>query len=386
MLAILLLGMCLRIGEASNPGPNQIEPRITIGCFNPTGLMHKADTLDSLPCRGVSIWGVSETHLSKQGIAKFKQELMFRKSRFKFWPGAPAPLRSTAATALGGKQVGTGFITDVPSRSLHHSWPSESWNEARFTVNTFFVQGHWVHAAVVYGYAYRAESVEVRAMTNELMQNVTNRVGYAMRGKRIIMGDFNQLEGQLEVIENLKSMGWKEVQLLAQERHNREISKTCKSTTTKDFIWISPELVPYFDQVETKSMYSDHLTLCAHFKPFGPPSKIYLWRKPKPFDWKENDYCIPDGSFHNNLGNTADSIIKNIAETFENRINDTLIQNGKRRLPHQQRGRSHTTEVVELAEHNCPNKPSRNGERVPHLMDIRCSINSGSHKFVVCRT
>lgn len=365
MLAILLLGMCLRIGEASNPGPNQIEPRITIGCFNPTGLMHKADTLDSLPCRGVSIWGVSETHLSKQGIAKFKQELMFRKSRFKFWPGAPAPLRSTAATALGGKQVGTGFITDVPSRSLHHSWPSESWNEARFTVNTFFVQGHWVHAAVVYGYAYRAESVEVRAMTNELMQNVTNRVGYAMRGKRIIMGDFNQLEGQLEVIENLKSMGWKEVQLLAQERHNREISKTCKSTTTKDFIWISPELVPYFDQVETKSMYSDHLTLCAHFKPFGPPSKIYLWRKPKPFDWKENDYCIPDGSFHNNLGNTADSIIKNIAETFENRINDTLIQNGKRRLPHQQRGRSHTTEVVELAEHNCPNKPSRNGERVP---------------------
>ena len=365
MIAILLMGMCLRIGEASNPGPNQIEPRITIGCFNPTGLLHKADTLQSLPGQGVSIWGVSETHLSKQGIAKFKQELLFRKSRFKFWAGAPAPLRSTSVTAVGGKQVGTGFISDVPSRGVHHSWPQETWNEARFTVNTFFVQGHWIHAAVVYGYAYRAESVEVRALTNELMQHVTNRVGYAMRGKRVIMGDFNQLEGQLDAIENLKSMGWKEVQLLAHERFDREISKTCKSTTTKDFIWISPELVPFFDQVETKSMYPDHLTLCAHFKPFGPPLKLFLWRKPKPFDWKENDLCCSDGSFQINLADTADTIIKTIADQFEDRLNQTLVDNGKRGLPHQQRGRSHTTEVIELPEHNCPIKPSRNGERNP---------------------
>ena len=365
MRAILLMGMCLRIGEASHPVPKQFESRITIGCFNPTGLLHKADTLDSLPHQGVSIWGVSETHLSKQGIAKFKQELSFRKSRFKFWPGAPAPLRSTAATALGGKQVGTGFITDVPSRSLHHSWPQESWNEARFTMNTFFVQGHWVHAAVVYGYAYRAESVEVRAMTDELMQHVVDRIGYAMKGKRIIMGDFNQLEGQLSTIECLKSMGWKEVQLLANERHNREISKTCKSTTTKDYIWISPELVPYFAEVETKSMYSDHLTLCAHFRPFGPPSKVYLWRKPKPFDWKQNDLHLPENNFRTNLDETSDKIIKDIAKEFEDRIHDTMVQKAKGNLPHQQRGRSQTTEVVEFLEHNCPIKPSRSGEKKP---------------------
>ena len=365
MIAILLMGMCLRIGEASNPGPSQTESRITIGCFNPTGLLHKADTLDSLPHQGVSIWGVSETHLSKQGIAKFKQELLFRKSRFKFWPGAPAPLRSTAATALGGKQVGTGFISDVPSRCLHQSWSPESWNEARFTLNTFFVQGHWVHAAVVYGYAYRAESVEVRAMTDELMQQVTNRIGYAMKGKRIIMGDFNQLEGQLSTIESLKSMGWKEVQMLAFERYNREISKTCKSTTTKDFIWISPELVPFFEEVETKSMYSDHLTLCAHFKSFGPPSKVYLWRKPKSFNWKQHDIHLPDEQYRTNLEDTSDTVMKNIAEVFENRIHKELVRSQKGTLPHQQRGRSRTTDVVELVEHNCPIKSSRSGERNP---------------------
>ena len=365
MIAILLMGMCLRIGEASNPGPSQTESRITIGCFNPTGLLHKADTLDSLPHQGVSIWGVSETHLSKQGIAKFKQELLFRKSRFKFWPGAPAPLRSTAATALGGKQVGAGFISDVPSRCLHQSWSPESWNEARFTLNTFFVQGHWVHAAVVYGYAYRAESVEVRAMTDELMQQVTNRIGYAMKGKRIIMGDFNQLEGQLSTIESLKSMGWKEVQMLAFERYNREISKTCKSTTTKDFIWISPELVPFFEEVETKSMYSDHLTLCAHFKSFGPPSKVYLWRKPKAFNWKQHDIHLPDEQYRTNLEDTSDTVMKNIAEVFENRIHKELVRSQKGTLPHQQRGRSRTTDVVELVEHNCPIKSSRSGERNP---------------------
>lgn len=268
MIAIFLLGFCLRIGEALHPGPVSEQAEVTIGCINPTGLMHKADVLTMLPGQGPSIWGVCETHLSQQGIVKFRDELKFRKSRYKFLPGAPAPLRSTSMNAIGGCHVGTGFLSNCPGRNLPQDRFEAVWLEARHSLSTFFIQGHWIHAAVVYGYAFRAASVEVREMTNNLMKQATYRLVHCMTGKRILMGDFNQLDGQLDELEKLKQLGWKETQLLDLERTQRPISLTCKQTSTKDFVWISPELVPWFIRADTCSLFSDHAVFVCNFQTF----------------------------------------------------------------------------------------------------------------------
>lgn len=362
MIAIILLGFCLRIGEARNPGPSCEQAEVTIGCLNPTGLLHKADVLAELPNLGPTIWGVSETHLSKPGIAKFQQELKFRNSSYKFLPGAPAPMRSTSMSSLGGKQVGTGFLCNCPGRNLQQDQGDELWKEARHSFSTFFVQGHWIHAAVVYGYAYRAASVEVREMTNNLIKHATHRLVHCMRGKRVLMGDFNQLDGQLEELEKLKQLGWKEIQLLDFERTKRPISLTCKNTSTKDFVWISPELVPFFVKAETCSVFSDHEVLFATFKPFGKPSKVHHWRKPKPIEWSADSPDIPSENYRQEHTDT-DRTMKSIAKEFEDRVHKQFRETNKPGLLASQRGRSHTTETREMDEHHSPIKPSRHGEK-----------------------
>ena len=357
----LLVGFLFRIGEAKNPGP--VAQGLTIGCFNPTGIMHKAATLSSLPTQGNAIWGVCESHLSRQGIHKFRQELEFRKSRYRFLPGAPAPLRSQSATSLGGKQVGTGFLSDIPGRQLQPSWPKEAWDEARFNLHSFFVQGHWIHAACFYGYAYRAESTEVRQITDTLLSHITQRVVFALRGKRVIVGDFNQTDGSLTQTEIWRSLGWKEIQILDNQITGRPISKTCKNKTTKDFVWISPELQPFFKGVETAEVYMDHTVLCAHFRPFGAPTKMPVWRKPSEIDWTKINTPIPSYDFTLEVEN-CDLHIQKISEEFEHRV-DKVLQKQNQNLHHRQKGRSQTRDTIQILEHGSPITPSRHGEKVP---------------------
>lgn len=354
-------GFLFRIGEAKNPGP--VAQGLTIGCLNPSGILHKAATFSSLPNKGNAIWGVSESHLSRQGLNKFRQELEFRKSRYRFLPGAPAPLRSQSATSLGGKQVGTGFLSDIPGRQLQPSWPKEAWDEARFNMHSFFVQGHWVHAACFYGYAYRAESTEVRQITDQMLSHITQRLVFALRGKRVIVGDFNQLDGNLLQTEIWRFLGWKEIQLLDNQLTGRPISKTCKNTTTKDFVWISPELQPFFEGVETTELYMDHTVLCAHFRPFGKPTKIPVWRKPAEIDWTSINNQIPTCDFEVEVDDSNFHIQK-IAEEFETRV-DKVLQQQNGSLHQRQKGRSKTTEVRMVHEHCSPITPSRHGEKVP---------------------
>ena len=68
----------IRFGEATNPGPTTGE--WTLGCMNPTGIMHKSSTLSQLPARGKAVWGISETHLTQPGVTQFRKELHFSQS------------------------------------------------------------------------------------------------------------------------------------------------------------------------------------------------------------------------------------------------------------------------------------------------------------------
>ena len=243
--------MQLRIGEASNPGPDDDQSGLLLGCFNPTGILHKGNLLQYLPKGSQALWGVSESHLTGLGIKAFRKELAFHDSSFSITPGAPVPYRSNSIQAIGGKQLGVAILSNMPTRSLQPSWDVESWESARFHMTTSFCLGRWIHGATFYGPAFRADTTEVRTITDQLLQNITNRIVMGMTGLRYITGDFNQIDGQLLQPELWRKLGWKEVQGLGQEFSNRQPVPTCKSKTIKDFIWISPELAEYFESVAT---------------------------------------------------------------------------------------------------------------------------------------
>ena len=113
-----------------------------------------------------------------------------------FYPGAPVPYRSQSLSSVGRKQLGTGFLTTMPTRPIMHAWPQEIWESTRLLSHTFRYCDQWIHSAVFYGPAKGAET--------------------GLRGKRFITGDFNQLHGLLQQAQICAKLGWTEAQVACQ--------------------------------------------------------------------------------------------------------------------------------------------------------------------------
>ena len=163
-------------------------------------------------------------------------------------------------------------------------------------------------------------------------------------------------------------MGWQEVQSLQRERFGSAIAPTCKQTTTKDYIWLSPELVQFFRTAEVVDhVYPDHGALLAHFQFFGHDDHVYLWRQPKPIPWEECSGNLLEGHFALPEQGTPEACSLAIAREFEARVQHNLTQQSKPGLVQAQTGRCKTMETKKIKSHNKPLKPSRQGDQQPEF-------------------
>ena len=230
----------MRLGEASNPGP-------IFGCLNPTGMMGKGDVISQLP--QPSTWAVQETHLTSMGISKFKSELKWNDCQLKMIHGAPAPPKNDGLNTLGGKHTGVCFLSSYPCRSIQHEWTQSAFETARVQTAASFVEGHWVSMGTAYGYA-KSWSIELQQETNKLLEGLTSRIVEGATGFRIISGDWNLNRDCIAQADYWESLGWCEIQEVAQKKWGWVPQATCKKTTIKDFMYISPELVPLVRDVQ----------------------------------------------------------------------------------------------------------------------------------------
>ena len=233
--------MVARVGEAAHPGPN---PKI--GIANPTGVMHKGHLFQEASDPQVPMtWALSETHLTNEGIRKFRQELKFQSSQWNFVPGAPAQPRMTAAGCVGGKSTGVGILSTVPVRALANDWSQETWDSARIQACAVRVQQQWIKIGVAYGFAQQPHTRATREATDQILENLTEKIIFQSKGFRIICGDLNQDDPDaLEQFTIWRDHGFMEIQDIAAQKWNQTVQPTCHGKTRKDHMWISPELIP----------------------------------------------------------------------------------------------------------------------------------------------
>ena len=359
----------MRLGEASNPGP-------IFGCLNPTGMMGKGDVFAQLP--QPSTWAVQETHLTPMGISKFKSELKWNNCQLKMIHGAPAPPKNDGLNTLGGKHTGVCFLSNYPVRSIQHEWSQSAFETARVQTAASFVEGHWVSMGTVYGYA-KSWSIELQQETNKLLEGLTSRIVEGTTGFRIISGDWNLTRDCIAQASYWESLGWREIQDVAQNNWGWVPQATCKKTTIKDFMYISPELVPLVrDVIVDWSYFPDHAVLMVQFEKFQSPQKVPRWRKPKPIDWSKVPEITDESVVRNDedkyLELSNDQKYSSIFQRFEQAVDRELIKHGKSKLHSSQKGRTMTKEVSFQDEEFTPIKPNRNG-------DIQTTVISSSLMF-----
>ena len=373
-LAYLILICCVRVGEASNPGPG---PPFTVGVINPTGLLGKADHIAALP---PGVYGVSETHLSSLGASQFRRELQSHRVPVKFVSSQPAPLIRSSVGVIGGKSTGVGFITHHPGRNLPVQWQDEIQREARTQVAGFCIQGIWIKIGIIYGYAHRPTNLATQNRTDHLLSLVVDRIVNECTGPRIIMGDWNQPYGILGQEKVLSSKGFVEIQCLAKELWNRPILPTCKKSTRKDFMWISPELIHQLIDVSIDEfVFPDHAVLSASFRPFANQEPIYMWPKPSPIPWDEIRAPLPEHPTIQVNATNVDSALVQVMNTMENSAHEQLVKSGKNGLSHRHRGRSRNI-VPTKCKHPVPtvpqgrthdHQPTFLGENFQHYMWLK---------------
>ena len=359
--------MC-RIGEASHPGPNHDDEKLydgpLIGCINPTGILGKAHLIGDLPRGRHSIWAVSESHLTKPGRHRCQKELKFQGIQFSLQAGAPVAPKSSSVSAIGGKHKGVAFLSTTPVRPASRTWDIKEWNEGRFHMACFHVGRCWIQGAVIYGFAANPEHISTRQATDKICQEVTTRMLESSSGLRFIAGDFNQEYGDLECMRHWEQQGWVNVQQWAHQKLGTPIRPTCKNKTTKDHLYVSPELAVYLESIIVDDTYfKDHAILAARFGNLGSPPKLPLWRMPKPIDWNEVP-TLPDLEKAPQEAGTADTsaAYAEIMQQFEGEVNTMLVHKDKKPLNKQQLGRGQTREVHLVVEFSAPPKKGRPGD------------------------
>ena len=350
--------MVARIGEATHPGPN---PKI--GVANPCGALHKAHLFQDVSDETVpTVWGISESHLTSEGVQRFRQELKFQSQQWKYLPGAPAPPLTSAPGCIGGKASGVGFLTNCPTRALPNDWSTETWESARLQACAVRIQQQWIKIGVAYGFAKQYHTRATREATDQILENLTEKIVFQSKGFRIICGDFNQDDQDaLEQFTIWRNHGFVEIQDIAAQQWGYQVKPTCHQKTRKDHMWLSPELIPRLVDVTVDStVFPDHATVVGEFLAFGAATPIPMWRKPMPIPWEEValDHLDEDELFHEGTQAQITCIFKALEDT----VDTNLRHQGKPGLLAQQRGRCQTTEATTCKQAVTPCKRSRKGE------------------------
>ena len=354
--------MCCRIGEATNPGP----PEPILGCFNPTGLLGKTPLLSQLPVsENQTVWAVSESHLTRQGKAKLKIELNAHKTGYHAQMGSDVPPRSSTISAIAGKHRGVGFLTNAPSREMPTTWDPETRSSNRVHASCFQFGSRPVLGGVVYGFPVSPESAETQQATEKLCQALTATIVDSQVGLRFIAGDFNQLDQALPSMIQWSDRGWVNAQKWAFDKFGTEIQCTCKGSTTKDHLFLSPELAMYLRSVHVENdWFPDHAILYAKLTAVGSPPMVPLWRQPAEIPWDKCPQLVnPDKPFE--LPDTdPSSQYEAICHELEDRVKKAMQSKDLDLFPHEM-GRAKTREVRFVQEYAHPPRKGREGECQP---------------------
>ena len=343
-----------RLGEADHPGPGSFR----ISVINPTGLNNKFDLIATPP---PGIYAVSESHLAEIGLQRFRAA-MHRNTSFSYVAGAPVPLR--ARSQVSGMYSGVGFLSSFPTRTVAQDWDPVLYQTGRIAACSFFIQPFWVLGVTMYGYATGKER------TADLVREAFDRVLAQPAGPRFVSGDFNLCLEEIPHLDALRQHGFRELQEVVRIKFGRVPTPTCKQSTQKDFLFLSPELESALLGAEVALDYfPDHGVLTGFFQLNQADCASFTWKVPKHRPrLKHGRLDLAGQSVH--LEGTPSERYGALWDVYEQRLSAALLQRGAVHLLPHERGRAATKDVAVKKAQVVPPPHGRQGELHPSFQGL----------------
>ena len=357
---VILVSHC-RIGEAAVPGPGADW---TLGTCNPGGMAGKQAILDLHPC---DVWTVCETHLTSSAVKQVVKGLRNSNAAYSSFAHGYAVLpRSTASQV--GNWAGVGVLSRFPTRLAPHDWPLDVYSTSRLCCASTFVHDFWLMGCVVYGTPYGATHARARDTTNLLLRHAIDRL-LLTSGPRYLAGDFNHDHDKLPELQRIRNLGFVEVQDLHCSRTGILPKATCRHKTRRDFLFISPELIPMFQSCRIDdTVWVDHATIVAEFQGGKEALVRFPWPQPNAMPWT----TIVNRPLGNILPFRADCDSSIEYQKFWAEVEHDAVmaaQSATVRLPPKALGRGSRVAPQVMSHQNGLVKTGRTGEFQPSYFD-----------------
>lgn len=264
----------MRVGEAANPGPNQVRLCVT----NPTAIFKKVS--DILKFQGQLIMA-SETSATSAVQNSVQQE--FKKAEFQsFWS---LPTESKIPTEDGrpsfrGEALGTAIFTSLPARKARVQIPLPLLNSTRFCCNITRFGTLEVLVIAIYGFQKKmSHGVKLNDTLLTYVFQLIHEVGLPY----IIGGDFNEPVDKLPIYQAFKDDGAVEMFAWYQAHMNCQLPPTCNGVTRNDTMIMHPLLAQRIVamQVDKKHQIDPHVPLFVDIVCHYDQPQRFTWNIPK---------------------------------------------------------------------------------------------------------
>ena len=157
-----------------------------------------------------------------------RNSLRITQSDFKYIAcGYPVPIRLHWASSGGWK--GVAALSKHPTRAQPVGWDDGIKHSSRALVTSSLVQNMWITAGTIYGETAGTWHPHQLQKNNRLLSAVATHVCLYSTGLRVVAGDFNLQENDVQAFSVLENSSFRDLQAIAADRWGVSIQNTCTS-------------------------------------------------------------------------------------------------------------------------------------------------------------
>ena len=269
-----------RIGEASNPGPEQ--EHYSIGLINPATVLNRERALTSL---NVDLLGMAETSATKLTQQQVRKNMKSRGYQT-LWSTPVDNHREmlNGQDSYRGVAAGVALAARVPMRAFRDPEPVEILTSSRLKFAHVQLGATPILIGVFYGLASGNDMAQHE--TNKILEHAV-QVMLAHPGPTMLVGDFNHDLNNLPALDKLFQAGYASIKDLYQTIYDNKMPCTYQESTTRDLMIFSTELAAAVTKIEIlkHEEFPSHAPVIAGLSlPKGGLSKK-IWPTPK--NWME---------------------------------------------------------------------------------------------------
>ena len=230
-----------------------------------------------------------------------------------------------------------------------------------FSPHNTSLDQHIVTVVSIYGLPRGPTWPRAAAITIDIMDFILKEFIIGNAGIIVIAGDFNFGPRELQSFEAWRAFGF----CSAQDMAANHVQPTCKGSTERDMLWLSPMAASLCSSIRVDEVFSDHASLSVELDLGILQPSIHTWPRPREIPWDQvqlQDWHQHCDHLELTLPHCSTEAMKELAHSFEQSLKGFVSDHPSESLSSAHCGRAQRLAPAKLTPTPRSCRASRPGE------------------------